>query len=365
MTYSVNLSNYTVGQSSYDHIDAICSHYGKKVVLIVGDHGYQAARNVLDAAIDKSRLEVVKTLHYGGECTYENVEKLKKEIAATDAQMIFAIGGGRVLDTGKFVAEQVAKPVFSFPTIASNCSACTSVSIMYGSDGGFLRPEFLKEPPKHAFIQTQVLAEAPVKYLWAGLGDTYAKYYEASISARGEALNHALAMGVNISSQCADGIITHGVLALQANQEKVVNEAFEQAVLIVIVTTALVSILVTLDHTPDYNSGLAHAIYYTLTTIPGFDNETHLHGEIVAFGILILLLVDGQREEFERVYHFNCETGLPHALADLDLNYKQLEPYLESITQMADIRHNPYEITLEMLKAAFLELENVNKNTNK
>ncbi|MDD3307825.1 MAG: iron-containing alcohol dehydrogenase family protein [Acetobacterium sp.] len=365
MTYSVNLSNYTVGESSYDHIDEVCSHYGKKVVLIVGDHGYQAAAQALDAAIGKSCLTVVATLHYGGECSYENVAKLQKEIAATDAEMIFAIGGGRVLDTGKFVAEQVGKPVFSFPTIASNCSACTSVSIMYGPDGGFLRPEFLKEPPKHAFIQTRVLAEAPVKYLWAGLGDTYAKYYEASMSSRGEALNHALAMGVNISRQCADGVIEHGALALQANQQKIVTEAFEQAAMIVIVTTALVSILVTLDHTPDYNSGLAHAIYYTLTNIPGFDDETHLHGEIVAFGILILLLVDGQREEFERVYNFNCETRLPHALADLDLDYGQLEPYLESITQMADIRHNPYQITREMLQAAFLELEAINKNTKK
>ncbi|KNZ41873.1 iron-containing alcohol dehydrogenase family protein [Acetobacterium bakii] len=365
MTYSVYLSNYTVGESSYDTINDVCSPYGQKVVLIIGSHGYHQARKYLDEAIEKSSLRVAKTLYYGGECTYENAEKLKKEIAETDTDMIFAIGGGRVLDTGKFVAEQTGKPVFSFPTIASNCSACTSVSILYGTDGGFLRPEFLKEPPKHAFIHTKVLVEAPVKYLWAGLGDTYAKYYEASISSRGEALNHALTMGVNISSQCADGIIRHGAGALQANREKILNEDFEQAIQTIIVTTALVSILVTLDHSPDYNSGLAHAIYYTLTSMPDFDEEKHLHGEIVAYGILILLLVDGQREEFERVYAFNCATKLPHSLEELDLDAETMAPYLESITQMADIRHNPYVITLDMLKAAFQELETINKNKEK
>lgn len=360
MTYSVYLSSYTVGESSYDNLESVCKPYGIKVALIIGNHGYYQAKPYLDEALKNSCLSVEKTLYYGGECSYENVEKLKREITETEIDMVFAIGGGRVLDTAKFVAEQIEKPVFSFPTIASNCSACTSVSILYGADGGFLRPEFLKEPPKHAFIHTAVLVNAPVKYLWAGLGDTYAKYYEASISSRGEALNQALTMGVNISSQCADGVISHGVGALKANTEKKVNEDFEQAILIVIVTTALVSILVTLDHTPDYNSGLAHAIYYTLTGMPEFDEEKHLHGEIVAFGVLILLLVDGQKEEFNRVYQFNCATKLPHSLEELDLNAKMMAPYLESITQMKDIDHNPYAITLEMLKKAFQELETIN-----
>ena len=44
------------------------------------------------------------------------------------ADMIFAIGGGKSTDTGKCLGKLKAVnkiPVFSFPTIASNCSACT------------------------------------------------------------------------------------------------------------------------------------------------------------------------------------------------------------------------------------------------
>ena len=361
MTYSVNLSNYTVGETSYDEIERICAPYGKQVVLIVGDHGYAQAKPYLDQALQHSCLVVEKPVYFGGECTFENVERLKNEAAVKKAEMIFAIGGGRVLDTGKCLGEQLGKPVFSFPTIASNCAACTSVSIMYRPDGSFLKPEFLTDPPKHAFIDLRVLVAAPVKYLWAGLGDTYAKYYEASISSRGEALSHSLTLGVHISRQCADEVLRHGQGALAANAARTANEDFEQTVLTIIVTTALVSILVTLDHSPDYNSGLAHAIYYMLTAVPGFDEEKHLHGEIVGFGVLILLLVDQQREEFERVYRFNCETKLPHSLAEMDLNLATLEPYFETITAMADIRHNPYVITVEMLKAAFAELDAINK----
>ena len=361
MTYNVNISNYRVGKNAYDQVDAICSQYGKKVTLIIGNHGYYQAKPYLLEELKGSELVLSEPIYYGGNCTYENIEMLKQLEAVMAADMIFAIGGGRVVDTAKFLGEQVKKPVFAFPTIASNCSPCTSVSIMYDQEGAFIRPEFLKDPPICAFIHTALLVTAPIKYLWAGLGDTYAKYYEASISARGDSLDHPLSLGVHISKQCAEGVLKHGLGALKANEAGLVDDDFEQAALTIIVTTAWVSILVTLSHTPDYNSGLAHAIYYTLTTVPGFDEEKHLHGEMVAFGVLILLLVDRQSDEFKRVFEFNKEAKLPTCLADLELSIEIMENYLEAITKMGDITHNPYEISVEMLKEAFVKLEEISK----
>ncbi|MDN5307942.1 MAG: hypothetical protein PWP16_1305 [Eubacteriaceae bacterium] len=360
MTYNVNISNYRVGKTAYDQVDAICSEYGKKVAVIIGNHGYYQAKPFLEAELKDSRLDLSEPIFYGGNCTYENIDKLKQMAAVIEADMIFAVGGGRVVDTAKILGEKVGKPVFAFPTIASNCSPCTSVSIMYDEKGAFIRPEFLKDPPICAFIHTPLLAKAPIKYLWAGLGDTYAKYYEASISARGDELSHPLSLGVHISGQCAESVLKHGLGALKANEIGQVNDDFEQAALTIIVTTAWVSILVTLSHTPDYNSGLAHAIYYTLTTVPGFDEERHLHGEMVAFGVLILLLVDGQDAEFKKVYDFNKKAKLPCRLADLELDMPTMENYLEAVTKMGDISHNPYQITVEMLRAAFVKLEAMN-----
>lgn len=365
MTYSVNFSNYTIGEESYREIDRVCSPYGSKVVLIIGDHGYYQAKSELHKALDQSSLNIAGVLHFGAVCSFENLEKLKEEEGVKNSHMIFAIGGGKVIDTGKSLGHLLGKPVFTFPTIASNCGACTSVSIMYKPDGSFLKPEFLNEAPKHTFINTKILVEAPVRYLWAGLGDTYAKYYEAQISSRGEELNHPLTMGVHISKQCSEAILKHGLGALKANERKKLNQDFEQTILAIIVTTAWVSILLTLDHSPDYNSGLAHAIFYTLTSIEGFDSEKHLHGEIVAFGVLILLLVDGQKEEFNRIYDFNCKTGLPHSLEEMGLNRKMLGLYMKNITEMSDVKHNPYIITEDMLNDAFDKLDHINNKTKK
>ena len=60
----------------------------------------------------------------------------------------------------------------------------------------------------------------------------------------------------------------------------------EQVVLAIVVTTGIASIFLTKDFTPDYNSGLAHAIFYALTSYPVIE-EKHLHGEVVGFGVLI------------------------------------------------------------------------------
>jgi len=53
--------------------------------------------------------------------------------------MVFGVGGGKALDTVKCLCITDDKPVFTFPTIASNCAASTSVSIMYNSDGTFFK----------------------------------------------------------------------------------------------------------------------------------------------------------------------------------------------------------------------------------
>ena len=63
-----------------------------------------------------------------------------------NADMLFAIGGGKATDTVKTLADMTGKPVFTFPTIASNCSSCTSVSIMYKNNGIFLKPHFFFLP---------------------------------------------------------------------------------------------------------------------------------------------------------------------------------------------------------------------------
>ena len=357
--YSIYLPSYSIGPEVYSKIPKICSPYGRSAVVVGGQKAMAAVKDLLLEAVKGSEIGISDFIWYGGESSYENVERLMGLEPVTAADMIFAVGGGKATDTAKCLAVKLGKPVFSFPTIASNCSACTSVSIMYHPDGSFLEPFFFPKPPVHAFIQTSVIVKTPDKYMWAGIGDTYAKYFESTISSRGEDLVHYVQMGVTLSRQCYDPLMKYGAKALEDQRKGEVTYAFEQTVLSIIVTTAIVSILVTTEHIIDYNTGLGHAVYYALTSFPHIE-EGHLHGELVAFGILLLLLADDNKEDFERVYSFNRSVGLPTSIADVEITQEDLPAVIKKTVSMKDIDHNPYKVTEQMLTEAFKKLAEIN-----
>ncbi|MCC8060062.1 MAG: iron-containing alcohol dehydrogenase family protein [Clostridiales bacterium] len=354
--YSIFLPSYTIGENPYERVGAICRPYGSTAVVIGGYRAMAAAGAALDGAAKEGEIRILDYLWFGGECSYENVERLQQESAVQQADMIFAVGGGKATDTAKALANIMEKPVFTFPTISSNCSACTSVSIMYHADGSFYRPFFFEKPPVHAFIHLGIIARSPEKYMWAGMGDTYAKYFESTVSSRGEELSHYIRLGVVVSSMCLEPILTYGAKALEDNRAGRISAELEQVVLAVVVSTGIASILLTQDQIIDYNTGLGHAVFYALTSFPHIE-KGHLHGEVVSYGILILLLVDGQKEMFEKLYAFSRSVGLPTRLSDVEITEEQLGQVIEKTLEMKDIDHNPYKVTREMLEDAFRTLE--------
>lgn len=354
-TYSLVLPAYTIGSGdAYRGIEDVCAAYGKNAVLIGGKQALLAAEKQIRE--NAGSISIPKALFFGGECSEEAIGSLCENAGVRAADMLFGVGGGKALDTVKAVGERLSKPVFAFPTIASNCAACTSVSILYHADGSFLRPYFLKRPPVHTFIELDILASAPGRYFWAGMGDTYAKYFESTISSRGEVLPHYEALGVTVSRMCLDPILRDGKEAYFDHKNGVPSGAFRETVLAIIVTTAIASIFLTKDRIIDYNTGLAHAIFYALTSWPQIERD-HLHGEVVGFGVLVLLLADGQEEMFRKLYAFHKQVGLPVSLSELGIRREELPEVIRQTIEMKDIEHNPYEITAELLEQAFEKLE--------
>ena len=133
--YEVHLPNYSIGDKIYDKIGPVCESYGRKVLVIGGRKALAAAYDKIESYVKQTGLEIIGKEIYGENCTYATVEKLRRMPLYQEADMVFGVGGGKALDTVKCLCITDDKPVFAFPTIASNCSACTSVSIMYNEDG--------------------------------------------------------------------------------------------------------------------------------------------------------------------------------------------------------------------------------------
>lgn len=342
---------YTIGEDAYQNISAVCAPFGKKAAIIGGKHALAAAEEKIRRAVEGSGIEVTGTYWYGGEASVENIAMLQPQVAQAD--MLFAVGGGKAIDTVKVLAHMTHRPFFTFPTIASTCASCTSLGILYHPDGSLREYSFSKIPPNHIFIDPQIIADAPVKYLWAGMGDTMAKHFECTTSSRGDVPSHSDAMGIALSSMCAEPILRWGQKAMEDCKAHQVTYELTEIILSIIVSTGLVSNFVQVD----YTTGLAHAIYNGFTILPSTEEHHHLHGEVVSYGILAMLTIDKKYEERDKVLGFNRSIGLPTRLSDIHAKPEDLPAVAEKALQGIDVRKWPYAVTVEMIVNGIQELE--------
>ncbi|KOF56554.1 glycerol dehydrogenase [Clostridium sp. DMHC 10] len=355
-SYSVFLPSYSIGEDVYKKIPKICEPYGKKAVVVGGKTAMEKAKEALLEGVKGSNIEILDFVWFGGDSSYENVEMLKKNPVVAGADMIFAVGGGRSVDTSKTMCDQTGQALFVFPTIASNCAAITATTVIYNSNHVFKELYFPKKPATHCFINTKIIAEAPSHFIWAGIGDALSKEYECTFSSRGDELDHTNLLGVDISRNCVEPLLKYGKKAYEDVKNNKVSYELEQVILNIIITTGLVSVFVI----NDYNSCLAHSVYYGCTTLEKIE-KNHLHGEVVSYGVLVMLTCDKQFEERDRVYSFNKSIGLPTCLADIEVEETDLDKVLDKAMETGDIKHVPYKITREMIYNAIMELEKVSR----
>ncbi len=190
MATTMDMSDYTVGTDCYDQLPAILkTRRAHAVTLIGGERALRCAEPGIRSALAGSDVEVLGSFVYGKECTMSNINRLLAEPAVQQADIIFAVGGGKAIDTAKTTADLAHKEAFSFPTICSNCSAATAIAVVYHDDGSFSHYHY-PACPTHIFINPQIIAEAPAEYFWAGIGDALSKQCEVEYASSGKELSH-------------------------------------------------------------------------------------------------------------------------------------------------------------------------------
>ncbi|MBE6469981.1 MAG: iron-containing alcohol dehydrogenase family protein [Coriobacteriaceae bacterium] len=326
---TIQMSDYTVGEDCFEAIPRILAQYGaKKVVLVGGENALAAASPEIIEVLNAADILVLDTIVYGKDSTQTNVDKLAGDPNFRDADVAFAIGGGKAIDTVKTAALSLEKTVFSVPTICSNCSAATAIAVIYNDDGSLDRYAY-PNAPAHIFINPKVIAEAPAMYFWAGIGDALSKQPEVEYATSDGNLTHTAELGLSLAHTCTEPLMTYGEQGLADVRADTSSEAVRRIALDILVNTGYVS---NLTNQPDfyYNSSLAHA-FYNATTGVEREGRTHLHGEVVSFGVLVLFAYAGDTAELERYARFNRALGLPVTLAELDLD----ESHLSRIAELA------------------------------
>ncbi|MCI2047843.1 MAG: iron-containing alcohol dehydrogenase family protein [Faecalibacterium sp.] len=355
-SYTDCLPAWSVGPDCYGEVYSVVRRFGRTAAVIGGKTALEKAYPVLKAAMKEEPFTLSEPVWYGGNSTYENVEKLEAMDAVKNADMIFGVGGGRAVDTCKAVAEHLDKPLFTFPTIASNCAACTAIGVFYNADDTFCNYFYPTRCPEHTFINTQVIAEAPERLLWAGIGDALSKECEVELATRGKELFHTPLLGAQLARACTNPLVECGAKAMRQVQQKQAGYELEQVALDIIVSTGIVSNLTSAGEKYYYNSSLAHCVYYGATMVPASGGQ-HLHGEIVSFGVLTLLTYDRQFAERDRLLAFNHSIGLPVTLAQVDLAEKDLQTVADKAATVLEWTRAPYAVTKEAFMQAMRDAD--------
>ncbi len=107
-----------------------------------------------------------------------------------------------------------------------------------------------------------------------------------------------------------------------------------------------------------YNCALAHAVCYGLDLIPGVA-ERFLHGDLVGYGILIQLAVDGQSGTLAKVRKLLKSMEIPVTLKEMGvaLDKEFLRDMLKESVSGPDMEHIPYPVTEDMVWEAVCKVE--------
>ncbi|WP_169864946.1 iron-containing alcohol dehydrogenase family protein [Sutcliffiella halmapala] len=265
--------------------------------------------------------------HYSGECSKAEVLRLKEEAEKFNADIIIGIGGGKIMDLSKALGYEMKKEVVLIPTLASTCAAWTPLSVFYTDKGNFLQYIIYPKSTYMVLVEPEVILKAPIEFFRAGIGDTLAKWYEAkSLIYKLETVPVAVQIGLQAAELCKKILINESVQALTDISEGKLTHSVRA------VTDATIMLGGMVGGFADYYGRIAgaHSVHNALTHLP----FTHhlLHGEKVAYGILIQLALERDFQEIEELLVFYEKIGLPKKLIDLGLSTTSI-PVLETIAQ--------------------------------
>jgi glycerol dehydrogenase len=302
---------YLQGAGALYELPSLVKLFGTQGLILASP---TACQHILPNSGIDLRAERLLVEPFGGECCEKELSKLAAIIEEREVDVLVGMGGGKAIDTAKIAADRAKIPVIVVPTIASTDAPCSGCAVLYSEQGVFERVYYQKLNPAAVLVDTAIIADAPVRFLVAGMGDALATWFEARSCGQTQSANECGGLdtltGLDLARLCYDTLLRYGASARIAAERHIVTPALEHIVEANILLSGL-----------GFESGglaSAHSIHNGLTAL----EETHAyyHGEKVAFGLLAgLQLTDAAPEEVAAVYAFCEAEGLPTTLADIGL----------------------------------------------
>ncbi len=304
-------NRYIQGYGIIEDFGKYISHLGSKPFIVGGKTALSTIRESVSKSVVENSMECDFAV-FSGKGTRSDAAELARKATDFGADIIVGAGGGLVLDTAKAVAYEMDLCLVMVPTIASTDASCSAEALQYTDDHQFDREIKLKRNPDVIIVDSKIIAEAPTRFLVAGMGDALATWFEALTCSKSGAKNFsgglATATGLSIARLAYDTVLEYGVAAKLAVDQNAVTPAVE---MVIEANTLLSSI-----GFENCGIGAAHSISVGLGTLKGAKNC--LHGELVGFSTIVNLVLENYpQDKINEVIGFCNAVGLPISLEQL------------------------------------------------
>ncbi|KAM3113820.1 iron-containing alcohol dehydrogenase [Phormidesmis sp. 146-33] len=341
------------GVRALEQMGKTIARLGSRPLLVGGDRTLEVIQPRLNSVLEAQKLSIAQA-SYGADCSEKALLSLKQATIDHQADLIIGIGGGKALDAAKLLAFQGELPIVTIPTSGATCAAWTALSNIYSEQGAFLYDVSLSKCPDLLILDYDLIATAPQRTLVAGIGDAIAKWYEASVSS-GHSEKTFLIAAVQQARVLRDILFQKSAIALQQPGSEPWREVVDASVLMAGVIGGIGG--------AQCRTVAAHAVHNGLTHL--LESHGTLHGEKVAFGILVQLrleeMIQGNQlaaTARQQLLKFYREIGLPQTLTELGLESVTIVALQKSAeiacAETSDIHRLPFSVTPAQLMAAMV-----------
>ncbi len=329
----ISPGRYAQGRGAIERLGELVAPIGRTPLVVADDTVWSFVGDAVTRSFAAAGLPLTRD-GFGVHATAAAVDSIADRIRETGADVAVGVGGGSVIDAVKAAGYAAGVRWVSVPTVASTDAPCSALSVIYDDAGAFEEYRFFPRNPDLVLVDTQLVADAPVRFLVAGVGDALATWIEARAVARTDATTMAGGLPTTTGTALArlswDILWEHALPAVAAVRDHLVTPSVEK----VVEANTLLSGL-------GFESGglaAAHAVHNGLTAAP----QTHglTHGEKVNIGSVTQLVLEGAPvAEIRDFVEFTTRVGLPNTLTEIGLSVDDVA----DLTRVAEAATAPGE----------------------
>ena len=354
---------YIQASGIIEELPEYTSQYGRKPFILLDSFFIDEYSELLRGKYLQKEIECILE-YFSGENNYEEVKRCCCAAQEDGADYVIAIGGGKTLDCGKYISHLLKFPFVSMPTTAATDAPCSALTIVYDGVDSERKVIRCDSHPSLVLVDSQIIANAPVRFLIAGIGDALATYFEALANERTGAENFVgkgcvrTRMSLSIAKTCYDILNRYARQAVRDAKKHKVSQSLEYVIEANILLSGL----------GFENTGCAgaHSISGGIGAIENC--KSLMHGEKVAFGTLCQVYMENHGEALlNDLFDFCCELGLPVTLDDLGI----VEDKEQNAKKIARASMNkfwdaePVEVTVKSIQEALLTIDRLGADRKK